>query len=119
MNFKLARNIKLGVKTLLLHKLRSFLTMLGVVFGVGSVVAMLAVGEGASAEALERIRKLGSTNIILESMKPAEDEGSGTVRIDGTRLVIRRPEEGDFEAWFATLPASIEALDLTGLKRAE
>ena len=46
------------------HKLRSFLTMLGVVFGVGSVVAMLAVGEGASKEALEQIRKLGSNNII-------------------------------------------------------
>ena len=48
---KLLKNIRLGVKTLLLHKLRSFLTMMGVVFGVGSVVAMLAVGEGASKEA--------------------------------------------------------------------
>ena len=52
-------------------------------------------------------------------MIPLAPEGSGTVRIDGNRLVIRRPEEGDFEAWLATLPASIEALDLTGLKRAE
>ena len=41
--------------------------MLGVVFGVGSVVAMLSVGEGASAEALEQIRKLGSNNIIISS----------------------------------------------------
>ncbi len=72
------RNIKLGIKTLMLHKLRSFLTMLGVVFGVGSVVAMLAVGEGASKEALEEIRKLGSTNIIVSSIKPVEDESSGT-----------------------------------------
>ena len=76
---KLYRNIRLGIKTLLLHKLRSFLTMLGVVFGVGSVVAMLAVGEVASKEALEEIRKLGSTNIILSSVKPAEDE-SGAMR---------------------------------------
>jgi len=74
---KLLRNIRLGVKTLLLHKLRSFLTMMGVVFGVGSVVAMLAVGEGASKEALEQIRKLGSTNIIITSVKPAEDESGG------------------------------------------
>ncbi len=71
---KLYRNIRLGIKTLLLHKLRSFLTMLGVVFGVGSVVAMLAVGEGASKEALEEIRKLGSTNIIISSIKPIEEE---------------------------------------------
>ena len=74
---KLYRNIRLGIKTLLLHKLRSFLTMLGVVFGVGSVVAMLAVGEGASKEALEEIRKLGSTNIIVSSLKPIEEESGG------------------------------------------
>ncbi|MHC4510785.1 MAG: ABC transporter permease, partial [Planctomycetota bacterium] len=43
---RIARNIWLGIENLLLHKLRSFLTMLGVVFGVGSVVAMLSVGEG-------------------------------------------------------------------------
>ena len=60
---KLVRNVLLGIENLLLHKLRSFLTMLGVVFGVGSVVAMLAVGEGASKEALEHIRKVGSNNI--------------------------------------------------------
>ena len=71
---KLVRNILLGVENLLLHKMRSFLTMLGVVFGVGSVVAMLSVGEGASKEALEQIRKLGSDNIIISSAKSAEEE---------------------------------------------
>jgi putative ABC transport system permease protein len=75
---KLYRNVRLGLKTLLLHKLRSFLTMLGVVFGVASVVAMLAVGEGASREALDQIRKLGSTNIIVTSMKPVEEESRGS-----------------------------------------
>jgi len=76
---KLYRNIRLGLKTLMLHKLRSFLTMLGVVFGVASVVAMLAVGEGASREALDQIRKLGSTNIIITSMKPVDVESSSNV----------------------------------------
>ena len=70
------RDVSLGVKNLLLHKLRSFLTMLGLVFGVGSVIAMLAIGEGASRDALERIRRLGSQNIMLESKKPPEDAGS-------------------------------------------
>src|SRR5687768_76113 len=78
--FKFMRNVKLGVKNLLLHKLRSVLTMLGVVFGVGSVVAMLSVGEGASKEALERIRMLGSNNIIIEAMKPVEEEAAGAMR---------------------------------------
>ncbi len=77
---RLYRNIRLGIKTLLLHKLRSLLTVLGVVFGVGSVIAMLSVGEGASREALEQIRMLGSNNIIVSSMKPAEDESASTTR---------------------------------------
>ncbi|MBW2065128.1 MAG: ABC transporter permease [Deltaproteobacteria bacterium] len=54
--------------------------MLGVVFGVGSVVAMLAVGEGASKEALDQIRKLGSNNIIITAVKAVEDESTGTTR---------------------------------------
>jgi putative ABC transport system permease protein len=78
---KLVRNIRLGIKNLLIHKMRSFLTMLGIVFGVGSVIAMLAVGEGASKEALEQIRRLGSTNIIINSMKPVEEEASNNIRI--------------------------------------
>ncbi len=75
---KIIRNIGLGIKNLLLHKLRSFLTMLGVVFGVGSVVAMLAVGEGASVEALEQIRKLGSNNIIITTIPAVEDEATSS-----------------------------------------
>ncbi len=76
---KLLRNIRLGIKTLMLHKLRSLLTTLGVVFGVSSVIAMLAVGEGASREALEQIRRLGSNIIILHSIQPVEDESAVAV----------------------------------------
>jgi len=71
------RNVRLGIKNLMLHKLRSLLTVLGVVFGVGSVIAMLAVGEGASYEALRQIQKLGSNNIIIEAVKPTEDDEAG------------------------------------------
>ncbi len=73
-NLKIYRDVRLGVENLLLHKLRSFLTTLGVIFGVGSVVAMLSVGEGASKKALDDIRKVGSNNIIISSMKPREEE---------------------------------------------
>jgi len=78
---KLVRNILLGIENLLLHKLRSFLTMLGVVFGVGSVVAMLSVGEGASKEALDQIRKVGSNNIIITSMKSVAEETTSGDRV--------------------------------------
>jgi energy-coupling factor transporter ATP-binding protein EcfA2 len=70
---KFISTVKLGVKSLMLHKLRSALTMLGIIFGVCSVIAMLAIGEGASYEAQEAIKKLGSNNIILRSVKPAEE----------------------------------------------
>lgn len=75
---KLARNIRLGIENLLLHKLRTFLTMLGVVFGVGSVVAMLSVGEGASKEVMAQIRKVGSNNIIVTSIKSVEEVSQAT-----------------------------------------
>jgi putative ABC transport system permease protein len=65
------RTVRLGVNSLLLHTLRSALTTAGILFGVGSVIAMLAVGEGASQEALERFKDMGTTNILVRSKKPA------------------------------------------------
>jgi putative ABC transport system permease protein len=66
----------LGVKSLALHKLRSALTTLGIMIGVAAVVAMLAIGEGASQAAQDAIRKMGSTNILVQSIKPPIDEDS-------------------------------------------
>jgi len=74
LRLRIIRNVKLGTKNLMMHKLRSFLTVLGMVFGVGSVIAMLSVGEGASKEALDQILKLGSNNIIITSVEPADEE---------------------------------------------
>jgi putative ABC transport system permease protein len=71
---RLRRTVRLGLKSLWLHRLRSLLTVLGIVFGVCSVIAMLAIGEGASYEAQEQIKNLGSQNIILTSVKPPEEQ---------------------------------------------
>ena len=68
--------LRLGVRNLLLHKLRSLLTMLGTILGVASVIAMLSVGEGSKRHAVEQIRKLGASNVIVRSLKPAEAEDS-------------------------------------------
>ncbi|HVV72416.1 MAG TPA: ABC transporter permease [Verrucomicrobiae bacterium] len=62
------------MRSLWLHRLRSLLTVLGIVFGVCSVIAMLAIGEGASFEAQEQIKNLGSQNIIVRSVKPPEEQ---------------------------------------------
>jgi len=71
---KLRRTLRLAVKNLWSHRLRSLLTVLGIVFGVCSVIAMLAIGEGASFEAQEQIKNLGSQNVILRSVKPPEEQ---------------------------------------------
>jgi macrolide transport system ATP-binding/permease protein len=81
------RTVQVGTKSLLLHKLRSALTMLGIIFGVCSVIAMLAIGEGASFEAQEAIKKLGSANIIIRAVKPPEDS-KGSSSASGRGSVI-------------------------------
>ncbi len=58
-----SENLRIGLKNILVHKLRSLLTTLGIIFGVGSVISMLSIGEGAKREALEQIKLLGTNNI--------------------------------------------------------
>jgi putative ABC transport system permease protein len=70
---RLIEVFSLGVKNLMRNKLRSFLTMLGMIFGVGSVIAMLAVGAGARHEILARIQELGVKNIIVNSVRPPQE----------------------------------------------
>jgi putative ABC transport system permease protein len=62
----------MGLSSLLVHKLRSLLTMLGMIFGVGAVVAMLAITAGAQKEMMSYIDLLGVNNIIIEA-KEATD----------------------------------------------
>ncbi len=105
---RLIRDIRLGIKTLILHKLRSLLTVMGVVFGVGSVVAMLAVGEGASQQALERIRMLGSNNIIIESVKPTEEQAS-SLRVRMSVYGLNYQDELRIREGFATARSVVPA----------
>ncbi|MBN1919451.1 MAG: ABC transporter permease [Verrucomicrobia bacterium] len=64
--------IRLGIRNIVLHKLRSFLTTLGIIFGVAAVISMLAIGEGAKWEALQQIELLGVQNITVRSVKPPQ-----------------------------------------------
>ena len=63
----------LSIHNLLMHKFRSFLTSLGVIFGVGSVIAMLAISEGAKRAALAQIEAMGIDKIIVFSQRPPLD----------------------------------------------
>jgi len=62
---KLLMVLRAALNALTLHKLRSFLTMLGVVIGVGAVIALVAVGEGAQAQVVNQFRALGSNLLTV------------------------------------------------------
>jgi putative ABC transport system permease protein len=109
----LMRTVRLGVSSLLLHKLRSILTTLGVLFGVSSVIAMLAIGEGASKHAQELIRELGSQNVILRSKKPPEDLVTG----GQTRISAYGLTEGDLARVGESFPAVVRAVPVRILQQ--
>lgn len=76
MNFK--ESIITSVNALIANKLRALLTMLGVIIGVGAVITMIAIGEGAQKSVMERIQSLGSNLLFIS---PGAQRGGGTVVI--------------------------------------
>ncbi|HBK42175.1 MAG TPA: hypothetical protein DDZ57_11475, partial [Porphyromonadaceae bacterium] len=67
-------NIRLALQGLVDHKFRSFLTMLGIIFGVASVITMLSIGEGAKREAIAKYQDLGVNNIIIREKTLSDEE---------------------------------------------
>jgi len=70
---KLRRSFVLAVRSLWLHKLRAFLSVLGIIIGTSAVIALMGFGEGSMQDALDDIKRLGATNIIVRSIKPPDD----------------------------------------------
>jgi len=66
--------VRMALKSLTVHKFRSFLSVLGIIFGVMAVVAMLAVGEGAKRESMRQIELLGTNNLIVRALRLTESE---------------------------------------------
>ena len=64
----------ISIENLSTHKLRSVLTMLGMIFGVGAVIAMLSIGEGAERQAMEMIERLGVRNILVRDIDMRDEE---------------------------------------------
>ena len=66
--------LMLGLENLRAHKLRSLLTMLGMIFGVAAVVAMLSIGAGAQQEVMAFIEQLGVRNLIVEAKEAPDNQ---------------------------------------------
>lgn len=71
---KISALIRMSLRSLMLHKLRSLLTVLGLVLGVASVIIMLSIAEGAGRAAQRQIESLGINNVIVRSVKPPQDD---------------------------------------------
>jgi putative ABC transport system permease protein len=72
--------VKLGIENLMIHKLRSLLTMLGMIFGVAAVVSMLSIGAGAQQQVMAFIEDLGVRNLIVEAREAQDDQAFQKVR---------------------------------------
>ena len=77
---KLYETIRLALATISLHKVRSFLTTLGMIFGVTSVISMMAIGSGAREEALTKFEKQGINNIFIKSKNPQIGESQNYIQ---------------------------------------
>jgi putative ABC transport system permease protein len=74
---KLIMVLRVALGALTVHKLRSFLTMLGVVIGVGAVIALVAVGQGAQAQVVNQFQSLGSNLLTVNAMQRFSFSRSG------------------------------------------
>src|SRR5690349_3986766 len=83
---------RMGLDNLRSHKLRSFLTTLGVIFGVTAVVSMLSIGEGAKRAAVEQIKLLGTNNIRVRRLEMTPQQEADADRLQSDGLTYRDGE---------------------------
>ncbi|HXA84724.1 MAG TPA: ABC transporter permease [Candidatus Dormibacteraeota bacterium] len=82
-------DFNLGFENLMMHKLRSLLTMLGMIFGVAAVIAMLSIGAGARAQVMALIEQMGVRNVIVEAHEVSAWEDMEKIRKISMGLSLR------------------------------
>lgn len=97
-------DIEIAVESIVSNKLKSMLTALGIIFGVGAVIAMLAIGKGAKQEIMEQMKMVGVNNILINPIIPdkssSDEEGEKEQKKFSRGLSLL-----DVEAIKATLPS--------------
>src|SRR5258708_6970528 len=101
------RTLVLALRSLWLHKMRAMLSVLGIVIGTSAVIALLSFGEGSMQDALEDIKRLGATNIIVRSVKPPDE-----VSTQSRTFVARYGITQDDVDLFATVPTVIRMVPM-------
>jgi putative ABC transport system permease protein len=111
MNGLFTQTLLLGLKSLLLQKMRSALAALGIFIGTTTVIWLVAMGEGVSYDAQQQIMELGAKNIIVRSVEPqSADSASERVKTYG---LLRK----DFQRILTNVPSISSAVPMRELKR--
>src|SRR5947209_2999806 len=106
-------DLNFGLENLLMHKLRSLLTMLGMIFGVAAVIAMLSIGAGARQQVMALIEQMGVRNVIVEAHEANSWEEMEKTRKLSMGLTLRdfRVIRSTFPAWCRARRASASRPD--------
>jgi putative ABC transport system permease protein len=107
----LIRTLQLGVKSLMLHPLRSGLTMLGIMIGVWAVIVLSAVSQGASNQVVKQIESLGADTIIVRSVKPPSE------KLQGRSAVPYGLKRSELAKLLATVPTLRSAVPIREIRR--
>ena len=108
----LLNKLRLGFNSLLLHKLRAALAVLGILIGVTAVIWLVAMGEGVSYQAQQQIKDLGATNIIVRSVKPPQQSSRSGASFFITYGLLRE----DFERIVSNVPTLEQAIPMREIR---
>ena len=101
-------DLRRSLENLLLHKLRTLLTMLGMIFGVAAVLSMLSIGAGAQAQVMAFIEGLGVRNLIVEARETTDFQQFQKIRQQSPGLTFQ-----DLRA----IQASVPGIDLATARK--
>ncbi len=110
---RLLITLRLGIYSLLLHKLRSGLAVLGILIGITAVIWLVAMGEGISYQAQQQIKDLGANNIIVRSVKPSQKSSKLGTSLFIPYGVLR----DDYKRIISNIPVIQQAVPMREIKR--
>ncbi|MCU0706863.1 MAG: ABC transporter permease [Pirellula sp.] len=106
------QTFRLGLKSLMLQKMRSSLAALGIFIGTTTVIWLVAMGEGVSYQAQQQILELGARNIIIRSIEPKTTSNSDKDRVKSYGLL-----RSDYERFLSNIPSIVRAVPIRELRR--
>jgi putative ABC transport system permease protein len=108
------QQLQAGVRSLMLHKLRSALAVLGILIGVTAVIWLVSMGEGVALQAQRQIERLGATSVIVRSVKPPAEANNKAVESMGIAYGLLR---ADFDRIRTNLPNVMQAVPMREIRR--